>query len=67
MAKADVLQIKGKAICTFQDMQCLTPRLELHFIVDLLSMLFTRFNEATCKTNFCGICHFCHVLFDEFE
>ncbi|XP_076817468.1 FACT complex subunit SSRP1-like [Clavelina lepadiformis] len=26
MAKADVLQVKGNAICIFQDLQCLTPR-----------------------------------------
>uniref|UniRef100_H2ZR11 FACT complex subunit SSRP1 n=1 Tax=Ciona savignyi TaxID=51511 RepID=H2ZR11_CIOSA len=26
MAKADVLQVKGTAICVFQDLQCLTPR-----------------------------------------
>nr|XP_039270254.1 FACT complex subunit SSRP1-like [Styela clava] len=26
ISKADVLQAKGNAICTFQDLQCLTPR-----------------------------------------
>jgi len=26
IAKADVLQVKGNAICIFQDLQCLTPR-----------------------------------------